>query len=271
MMEFGCRTDAGRIRANNEDSFGSAPELGLFVLSDGMGGLECGEIASRLAVETIISHCREAGGNSSRPAAVGPDCGVPNASSALADAIRLANELIYREAQQGAADRKMGATVVAVECGAERMNFAHVGDSRIYRLRAGRLEQLTHDHSLVAEQMRQGNMTSDEADESNLKNVLTRALGVAPEVEVDAAEELLIEDDAILLCSDGLTRELSDVQIAGVLGDADEAQEAADNLVELANRAGGGDNITAVVIRPMAMPVGVFGRIGGWRKWFRGR
>jgi PPM family protein phosphatase len=270
MIESGCRTDTGRVRANNEDNFGCAPELNLFVLSDGMGGLEFGEVASRLAVDTVLAHCREAQRNSSLPLLGGPMDGVSDTSARLASAILLANQLIHQAAHGDAEKQKMGATVVAVQFEAGRMSFAHVGDSRIYRLRADRLEQLTQDHSFVAEQVRQGHMTDDQACESNLQNVLTRALGVDPTVETDVGEQFLTEDDTFLLCSDGLTRELSDGQIAGILSEAEHAQEAADQLVTLANQAGGGDNITAIVIRPAPRPVGAFGPIGRLSKWFRG-
>lgn len=269
MTEVGYRTDAGRVRANNEDHFGSAPELNLFVLSDGMGGLNFGEVASRLAVDTILSHCREAGRNSSLPPLDGSMDGVSDTPTRLASAIRLANQLIHRAAQGDAETQKMGATVVAVQFVTGRMSFAHVGDSRIYRLRADRLEQLTRDHSFVAEQVRQGHMTEDQAFETNLQNVLTRALGVDPTVEVDVGEQFLAEDDTILLCSDGLTRELSDAQIARILSEAEHAQEAADQLVALANQAGGGDNITAVVLRPVPRPVHAFGLVSRLGKWFR--
>lgn len=271
MIDFGCKTDAGCVRTNNEDSFGCAPELKLFVLSDGMGGLESGEVASRLAVETILAHCRQAHADSSMPLVGGAMEGVCDISARLGNAIRLANRLIHETAQKNPANQKMGATVVAAELADEQMSFAHVGDSRIYCLRDGRLKQLTQDHSFVAEQMREGNMTNGEAAESKLHNVLTRALGVDPEVEVDIGEERLMQGDTILLCSDGLTRELSDAQIAGVLSDAEEAQEAADQLVTLAIQAGGGDNVTAIVVQPTARPVGAFSRIGRWGKWFKGR
>jgi serine/threonine protein phosphatase PrpC len=271
MIEWGCRTDAGRVRANNEDSFGCAPELDLFVLSDGMGGLEFGQVASRLAVDTILAHCREARRDSSLPHLGDPMDGVSDTSAPLAGAIQLANQCIHQAAQGGAEKQQMGATVVVVQFVAGHMSFAHVGDSRIYRLRADRLEQLTQDHSFIAEQVRQGHMTDDQAFVSNLQNVLTRALGVDPTVLADVGEQALEEDDTILLCSDGLTRELSDTQIAGVLSEAEHAQEAADQLVTLANQAGGGDNITAVVLRPMPRPVGAFGPIGRLSKWFMSR
>jgi len=265
-MEFGARSDTGCVRENNEDSFRAAPEFGLFVLSDGMGGLEAGEVASRLAVEAILAHCREAEANPSLPLTGEHVEGVSGASNRLASAIRLANEVVYRAAQRGAGQHGMGATVVAVRFTDERMSVAHVGDSRIYRLRAGKFEQLTQDHSFVAEQVRHGKMTEEEAGSSTMQNVLVRALGIEPTVEVDVAEELVREGDTVLLCSDGLTRELSDPQIAAVLGECDDAQEAASRLVDLAKQAGGGDNVTVIVLRHAAKPVGALARIGKWFK-----
>jgi PPM family protein phosphatase len=263
-MEFGARSDVGCVRENNEDSFGTAPEMGLFVLSDGMGGLEAGEVASRLTVEAILAHCREAEAKPSLPIMGERVEGVSSASNRLASAIRLANEIVFRASQRGAGLSGMGATVVAVRISDERMSVAHVGDSRIYRLRGGEFEQLTQDHSFVAEQVRHGKMTEEEANSSTMQNVLVRALGIDPTVEVDVAEELVMEGDAVLLCSDGLTRELSDAQIAAVLGECDEAQEAAGRLVELAKQAGGGDNVTVIVLRHSAKSVGAFARIGKW-------
>jgi serine/threonine protein phosphatase PrpC len=265
-IEFGARSDTGCVRENNEDSYRVAPEMSLFVLSDGMGGLESGEVASRMAVDTVLAHCREAEANPSLPFAGEPIQGICGASNRLASAIRLANEVVHRAAQQGAGHRGMGATVVAVRFADERMSVAHVGDSRIYRLRGGELEQLTQDHSFVAEQVRRGQMTAEEAASSTMQNVLVRALGIDPAVKVDVSEELVIEGDTILLCSDGLTRELSDTQIAAVLGECAEAQEAASRLVDLAKQAGGGDNVTVIVLRHAAKPVGAFARIGKWFK-----
>ena len=187
-------------------------------------------------------------------------------SNRLASAIRLANGAVQQAALERGALNGMGATVVAVQFAGDRMSVAHVGDSRVYRLRGDKFEQLTDDHSFVADQVRQGNMTEAEASGSNLKNILLRALGVEPEVEVDTRDELLKENDTILLCSDGLTRDLSDAQIAAVLAVTEDPQEAADRLVQLANEAGGGDNITAIVLRPDGKPTGTLGRLSRWLK-----
>jgi PPM family protein phosphatase len=262
MIKFGARTDTGRVRENNEDSYGSAPEIGLFVLSDGMGGMASGEVASRLAVETVLTHCREAEANPSLPFVGERIEGISDASNRLASAIRLANQVIFRAAEENPEQQGMGATVVAVRFADPRMTIAHAGDSRAYRLRAGALQQLTEDHSFVAESVRRGFMNEVEAGASKLQNVLIRALGVEPELEVDVTEELVIGGDTILLCSDGLTRELSDSQIAAALAHVRDPGKAAISLVDLANSAGGGDNITAIVLRDVAEPSGALAWAG---------
>jgi serine/threonine protein phosphatase PrpC len=265
-IEFGVRSDTGCVRENNEDSYRVAPELNLFVLSDGMGGLDAGEVASRLAVDTVIAHCREAETNSSLPLAGDKIAGASPASNRLASAIRLANDAVRNAAQKSGAPKGMGATIVAARLTDERMSLAHVGDSRAYRLRGGDFEQLTHDHSFVAEEVRRGRMTQDEANSSHMQSVLIRALGIEPQVDVDVMEERFMEGDTVLLCSDGLTRELSDAQIAAVLQESADAQKAVARLVDLAKQAGGGDNVTAIVLRRAAKPTGAFGRLGKWFK-----
>jgi len=270
-MDVGARTDIGRVRENNEDSFQLAPELNLFVLCDGMGGQASGEVASRLATETIVAHCAAAASDPAVPIIGARLSGLSAAGNRLVSAIRAANFALVKAAQVNPEWAGMGATVVAVQFVDDRMILAHVGDSRAYRLRAGELEQLTRDHSFVAEQVRRGIMTEQEAERSRMQNVLLRALGAEPYVDVEISEELALEGDSILLCSDGLTRELSAAQIAAALIGAieknDEAQEIADRLVDLANEAGGGDNITVIVIRRAPKLVGAFARIG---RWFKG-
>jgi PPM family protein phosphatase len=272
-IEAGARSDTGRVRENNEDSCLLASALSLFVLSDGMGGLASGEVASRLTVETVVAHCRDAEANPSLALVGEPIPGASETSNRLASALRLANRMVHEAAQkhsraQDAIRAGMGATAVVARFHDGRLSLAHVGDSRAYRLRGDAFEQLTQDHSFVAEQVRRGTLTTEEAGRSNLQNVLLRALGVEPEVEVDVVEELVLEGDTLLLCSDGLTRELSDSQIAAVLHDADDAEAAAKLLIELANQAGGGDNITAIVLRCAPKPARVFARVGRLGKWF---
>ena len=150
------------------------------------------------------------------------------------------------------------------------MSLVHVGDSRAYLLREDHLEQLTQDHSLIAEQVRRGGITKEEASRSSLQNILIRAIGVEPKVEVDVTEELVMDGDILLLCSDGLTREISEAQIAAILKDAKHAQEAADRLVSLATQAGGKDNITAIVVRKTSSSIAAFLHSSRLGKWFSG-
>jgi serine/threonine protein phosphatase PrpC len=264
-LQYGVQSDRGCVRQNNEDAYGVAPELGLFVLSDGMGGLEYGEVASRLAVDTILDHCREAAQNPQVPLEGPRIDGVSEDASRLLSAVRIANRAIHAAALDGGVEQ-MGATVVAVRLVENRLSIAHVGDSRAYLLHAGQLNQVTQDHSYVAEQVRHGRMSADQAGASALQNVLMRALGVDQDVEADVTEELVTDADTILLCSDGLTRELSDAQIAAALGEHRDPQHAADALVDLAIRAGGGDNVTVIVLRVSAKPHGLLGRMGNWFK-----
>ena len=254
-FDYAIATDAGRVRKNNEDKAGAAPEMNLFVLCDGMGGLEAGERASALAVETVLNEVSSAA-KTAQPSAEG-----------LSVAIEHANEKIFKLGREQGIKAGMGSTIVAVQFHGERAIVAHVGDSRVYRLRRSEFSQITDDHSFVAEQVRRGYMTQDEASRSQLQNILIRALGVEPTVQVSTTEELLLDGDTFLLCSDGLTRELNDSQIAGVLGESAHAQEAVETLVRLANEAGGEDNITAIVIRNgKSRGAGVRKTIGKWFK-----
>jgi PPM family protein phosphatase len=265
-MDVGARSDTGRVRENNEDSFRLAPEMNLFVLSDGMGGLESGERASRLATETVLIHCRDAKADPTLAVFGKPIEGVGEESNRLASAARLANQEIFHAAHDVAGKGGMGATIVAIRFLEDRACIAHVGDSRAYLYRDEQLNQLTEDHSFVAEQVRRGILTVEEAGRSRMQNVLTRALGVEQQVEVELTEELLREGDTYLLCSDGLYRELLEPQIAGILKEAGDAQQAADLLVDSANQAGGADNITAIVLRYAPKATGAMGKIGRWFK-----
>jgi PPM family protein phosphatase len=253
-LEFAIYSDAGRVRHNNEDRAAAAPEINLFVLCDGMGGLEAGERASQLGVETVVKRCREA---SSQKA--------PCVES-LASAVESANENIFKASQSLGSKAAMGSTIVAVQFHNERAIIAHVGDSRLYRLRHSEFCQITEDHSFIAEQVRRGMLTAEEASNSQLHNVLIRALGVEPLVKVASTEELLLDGDTFLLCSDGLTRELTDGQIAGILAESPSANEAAARLVRLANDAGGEDNVTVIVIRNSKKSASMRERIGRWFK-----
>jgi PPM family protein phosphatase len=269
-LEVGACSDVGRVRSNNEDSFCTAPGMNLYLLSDGMGGMACGEIASRLTVETILGYCREAAASRSQEFAGQRIEGISAASNRLVNGIRLANDIVHRTARDSASHQKMGATVVAVYFADGCMSVAHVGDSRVYRLRGDHLEQLTQDHTFIAG-LSLDRCHENNADSHALHHLLTRAVGVEPEVEVDVIDELAMESDVVLLCSDGLTREVSDNEIGWVLRGSLHAQEAADQLVTLANEAGGGDNITAIVLRHTSKDSGATANLTRFGRWLSGR
>jgi protein phosphatase len=263
LIDASARTDVGRVRKNNEDAFRIEPELDLYVLSDGMGGQAHGEVASAMAIETIAEHCRASRSDpdmtlygSSRP-------DLCPRTNRLISAVRMANRKILDAATRNPVHEGMGATVVAAWLDDRRMSLVHVGDSRAYLLRGGSLEQLTADHSLVAEHVRRGTMTRQEAESSQLQNILVRALGTQDQVEVDADEQMLLAGDTVLLCSDGLTHMASDPEIASVLVTVEPSQAAADRLVELANANGGNDNVTVIVIRPLPETAGLMARFRG--------
>jgi protein phosphatase len=252
----------GLVRTNNEDHFAVELPLNLFVLCDGMGGQAAGEVASRLGVETIIHHCRDHHRNGREDISGEYREEFTPQTNRLASGVRLANEAIYTQAMKDASTAGMGATVVAGQLNENILSIAHVGDSRIYLFRGRQLQQLTQDHSLVMEQVRQGLMSVQQAEESELANVILRALGAEPTVQVDVDELWVGAGDQILLCSDGLTRMVTEAEIAAVLAQITSPQQAADRLVEMANEKGGVDNTTVIIVRLMPSPA------GGWKKWF---
>ncbi len=258
----GGATDVGRVRSNNEDCFRLVQPLNLFVLSDGMGGEAHGEIASALAVETVVKHCMEAESNAAAPIYGNPPAGLSAHTKRLMSAVHLANRNIYSSAQEHPEQAGMGATLTALWVSGDALSIAHVGDSRAYLLRNGVLQQLTNDHSLVAEQVRRGIISASEAEQSEMQSVLLRALGTQAEVEVDSEEQALFPRDLLLLCSDGLTRMVTDPEIAGTLQAETDPQKAAERLIALANDTGGVDNISVIVIR-------LENESKGWFSWLR--
>ena len=255
-------TDVGRVRTNNEDCFRIVAPLHLFVLSDGMGGEAHGEVASALAVETVVQHCVDGEKNAAVTLYGEQQPGWSDKTQRLSSAAHLANKKIFESAHEHPDQQGMGATLTAAWIDGSRLSIAHVGDSRAYLLRGGSLQQITSDHSLVAEQVRQGILTPAEAEQSEMQSVLLRALGSQPDIQIDAEEHGLIARDILLLCSDGLTRMLIEPEIAGTLQAEPDATRAAQKLVELANDRGGADNITVVVVR-----IGAESR--GWFSWLR--
>ena len=224
------------------------PPLGLYVVCDGMGGGNAGEIASALAVETIHAHLAEAARHADLPL-IGPcDTTVSAAANRLASAIRAANDVIHRESWSRPDYTGMGTTVVAALLNEEVLAIAHVGDSRLYLVRNGIIQALTTDHSWVAEQILKGLMTEEEAECSPRRNIVTRALGVESSVDVELTEVPVKSGDMLLLCSDGLTRGVRPDDILQILKGSEDLPTLSDRLIAMANEAGGNDNTTVVLV-----------------------
>lgn len=245
-LRAGGSTDVGRARNINQDSFVLLPDRGLYIVADGMGGHQGGEVASRLAIETIELAYQE-----------------PTAE-ALSEALAVANHRIHIQAADDPNLHGMGTTVVAVALmadeddpdgddvgGGERpqhLLIANVGDSRAYLFRSGELTQITDDHSLVADLVREGRITAEEAEVHPQRNIVTRVLGVYEQVEVDLWPVDPVRGDRVLLCSDGLFNEVGEDQISAVLRRLEDPQDASAELIRLANEGGGRDNITVVLL-----------------------
>lgn len=229
-MKIGQRTavtDTGRKRQRNEDAYVLRPPL--FAVADGMGGAQAGEIASRLATDALNEG--EAGGS---------------AEQRVKDLVQSANRRVYERSAEDASVSGMGTTITVALVDDDRVTIGHVGDSRAYLARAGALEQLTEDHSLVGELMRSGKLSPEEAETHPQRSVITRALGTDPDVDVDVFTLEARPGDVFLLCSDGLTSMVGDETILGTLRDTGDLEHAARALVSEANRGGGEDNITVV-------------------------
>jgi len=230
-------TDRGRKRPTNEDAFGYAVENGVYVVCDGMGGAAAGEIASSLAVDEVLRIFE---------APTDDPTIAPLERAELA--YKCANQAIYSRARRNYRLNGMGTTMVMLVSDENRLWVLNVGDSRCYRLRHGNIELLTLDHSLVEEQVRAGRMTRAEALRSPLRNVITRALGTQCQITVDTFPLEAEPDDLYLLCSDGLTRELSEDQIREILSTSESLEEQCTQLLDSANKSGGNDNITCVLV-----------------------
>ena len=229
--ETTCKTDTGRQRRDNEDSaFARAP---VFVVADGMGGAQAGEVASRLAIEAFERGL--------------PDDGSPE--DRLATRVREANHQIYERSRADRGRAGMGTTLTAAYVDDAHVAIAHVGDSRAYLFRGGSLQRLTQDHSLVDELVRRGKLTEEQAAEHPQRSIITRALGPEPDVEVDTWTYPARPGDVVLLCSDGLTSMISEERVREVLATHENLDAAADALIGEANEAGGRDNITVVLFR----------------------
>ncbi len=244
------KTNIGLVRKENQDSVSThdASEFdskidGLFVVADGMGGMAGGAVASRLTVETIPAIVSEALEDRTDPLTE------RQLASLIRDAVETANDTVWTQAKSNPELRGMGTTVVTVAVLDDKALLASVGDSRIYLCRGGVLSQITHDHSLVAEQVRSGQLTAEEARNSRYSNVITRAIGIAAVVEPELQLLELHEGDTLLLCTDGLTNMVEFQQIANVIGTTSDLEKACETLVDLALKGGGKDNVTVNLVR----------------------
>ena len=231
VAEYHAFTDTGQQRRHNEDAYYARSPV--FAVADGMGGAQAGEVASHAAVEAVAAGLPEDGTPEDRLAAV----------------VRRANEEIFRMSREDDSRAGMGTTLTAVHVGERDIAIAHVGDSRAYRLRDGELSRLTEDHSLVEEMRRRGQLTAEEADEHPQRSIITRALGPEPDVLVDTRSWAARDGDVILLCSDGLTSMIPEARVGEILREATGLEQAGRALIAAANRAGGRDNITVVLLR----------------------
>ena len=241
-FNFSMLSDVGRVRQGNEDTCAAAPEHGLFVVCDGMGGAAAGEVASSLAAKTFLDSFISAGEE------------LPG--NRLRAAVQAANEAVHQQARRDRAMRGMGTTLVALLLGEgwSSIQLAHVGDSRCYRFRGGALAQLTADHSFVEEQVQLGEITAAQAAVHPMRNIITRVVGTGAEVEPDILQHEAQPGDLYLLASDGLTRDLGADDLTEMLttatsqGKEVELGRLCQTLIDRANRAGGGDNITVLLV-----------------------
>jgi serine/threonine protein phosphatase PrpC len=260
-------TDTGKVREHNEDMIGSEADIGLFVLADGMGGYNAGEVASGIAVKTILNLVRESLERQDLNA-VDRESGLSRPSIILRDAIHRANKILYQTARTQPNCEGMGTTVVAMLFFDNRASVAHVGDSRLYRLRSDKFEQVTMDHSLLQELVDRGFYSAEEAQRAANKNYVTRALGVESNVDVEVQEVAVHKGDYYALCSDGLSDMVEDEDMHLTLTTfGANLDTVAKQLIQLANDNGGRDNISVVMANVMdAFPArrGVVDKILGW-------
>jgi serine/threonine protein phosphatase PrpC len=249
LKAFGL-SHVGRQRQHNEDSFLVQDDASLFLVADGMGGHAAGEIASKIAVDSIkefILHTKEDEGT--WPHAY--DEQYKRSTNRLMAAVKIANTRVLEAMRKDARLRGMGTTVVACLADGDTMSFAHVGDSRAYMIRNSQLSRITNDHSWVFEQVQAGMLTAEEAERHPLRNVITRALGGALSVTPDAAEVQCKPGDVFLLCSDGLTGMVPEDQILRLVTENEDLESACQNLIDKANEKGGVDNVTAILVRTL--------------------
>lgn len=242
ILTAGGKTDQGLVRANNEDHIYLNERLGLLVVADGVGGHASGETASILAVQVLVDYFKKG------PQAAGhDDASCSETTNRLNAAILLANRKVFEEAQRLPELNGMSTTIAAAALSGNQLSFAHVGDSRIYLVRSGSIEQLTEDHSIVQEKIRFDWNVGKEPERSVEKNILTRAVGINPDVRADLGELTVLADDILILCSDGLHNMVSDEEMLEIISRAGNVRAASEILIDAANDNGGKDNISAIV------------------------
>jgi len=244
-MEFCAASDAGKVRSNNEDSYLLAPELELAIVADGMGGHNSGEVASSLGVKVTRDKFESMSGTGLKPKPYNEKFCLE--TNQLGFAVQLANSVIYEAGNSSTNSKGMGTTLTAAFFRSPRICLAHIGDSRAYLLRDGQLKQITEDHSLVQEHVRNGVLTREQAEVSPLQNILTRALGAQKTPVVDLLEAELAEGDRILMCTDGLFKAVKEQEILAALKVQPDDLQACAGLIATANTNGGPDNITLII------------------------
>lgn len=251
-IEVAGQTDVGCVRTNNEDNFGYDARCGIFVVCDGMGGQAAGEVASKMAVDALLEYFRDPANmpslSNGRLITSGGE------AKSLAAAINLANHAIHAAGNGQLGRSGMGSTIVAALVRGHSLAIAHVGDSRIYLVRHGAIQQLTQDHSLVMEQVRLGYITREQAERSELQNVILRALGPEADVEADVEDRMALPGDLLLMTSDGLTRHVNDDEILNIVTASGSLEQACAALVRAAKDRGGDDNITCLLLRIVERP-----------------
>jgi len=245
------QTDTGSVRDHNEDAIVYDDDIALAILADGMGGHRGGEMASAITVSTVLEEITDKVKNLT----VGEtdnDTGYSAESLIVQEAINLANKNVHDSSESNARYRGMGTTIVVVLFYDNRFTVAHVGDSRLYRLRNGELKQITSDHSLMREMIDRGLYTPEEARKSLNNNLITRAIGIDSKVQVDIQEDIAMVNDIYLLCSDGVTDMIEDDLIKSVMiENSENLEKAASEIIRLANEHGGKDNISALLAKPI--------------------
>jgi protein phosphatase len=269
-VEVAGKTDIGCVRVNNEDNFGYDSRYGIFVVCDGMGGQAAGEVASKMGVDVLLEYFRQAAtdrdgietaaaaktsapAGGEQPTQALPTSVSPGARS-LARAIDVANRRIHKAGQSQNGHSGMGSTIVAALVRGNSLAIAHVGDSRIYMVRHGEIQQLTQDHSLVMEQVRMGMITREQAEQSEMQHVILRALGSEENVEADVEDLLAVPGDVLLMTSDGLTRHVRDQEILKIVAASSSVEKACAALIQAAKDRGGDDNITCLLVKIVDRP-----------------